>query len=238
MSERHDTTPGIQPVGASSADQPAAGPPPVEGPTTRAYSTQGPGAYGAGAQGPPTQAYGTPAYGTPGSGAPGDSYYTSPQYTNQPVARRRPDVVAGLLLLLAGGAAALSLVTDWLTGENVNGLDLLRDAFSSFGDGVGELFNSGLWQPLLIVFGGGVLAVLGLLCLVPARTHRAIGVIALIVTLIVTASVLVPLARAGWAFSQFDVGFWFAIAVAVLGLLGSLKALVTGRKYETAPTTI
>jgi hypothetical protein len=59
-----------------------------------------------------------------------------------------------------------------------------------------------------------------------------------VVTLIVVASVLVPLGRAGWKFGQFDVGFWFAIAVAVLGLLGSLKALVTGRKYETAAVGI
>jgi hypothetical protein len=42
--------------------------------------------------------------------------------------------------------------------------------------------------------------------------------------------VLVPLAQDDWKFGGFAVGFWFAIAVAVLGLLGSLKALLTGPK--------
>ena len=44
-----------------------------------------------------------------------------------------------------------------------------------------------------------------------------------------SSAVLVPLAIAGWDLGFFGIGFWFAIAVAVLGLLGSLKALLTGR---------
>jgi hypothetical protein len=181
MNERHDTTPGIQPIGA------------------------------------------------PPAGAP---YATTPQYTTQPVAVRRPDVVAGLLLLLAGAAAALSLVLDWLVAEKVTGLDLVRDGFDS---GIGRIFTSGLWQPLLAVLGGGALAVLGLLMFVPARTHRALGLLALIITVGVVAAVLVPMARAGWDVGVFDIGFWFAVAVAGLGLLGSLKAVATGRRFETAP---
>jgi hypothetical protein len=42
--------------------------------------------------------------------------------------------------------------------------------------------------------------------------------------------VLVPLVDAGWDLGFFGPGFWCAIAVAVLGLLGSLKALLTGPK--------
>ena len=41
---------------------------------------------------------------------------------------------------------------------------------------------------------------------------------------------LVPLADADWDLGFFGPGFWCAIAVAVLGLLGSLKALLTGPK--------
>jgi hypothetical protein len=193
MSERHDTTPGVQPVGAAPAG-------------------------GSGASAYP----------------PAEPYSTAPQYTTLPVAVRRPDVLAGLLLLLAGAAAAVSLMLDWLSGESVTGLDLVRDGFSAFGSGVGEVVSSGLWQPLLIVLGGGVLAVLGLLMFVPARTHRVLGLLALIVTLGVIAAVLVPLARAGWDLGEFAVGFWFAMAVAVLGLLGSLKALATRRRNEAA----
>ena len=196
MSDRHDTTPGIQPV--------------------RGRPVAGSGAHG--------------------YAAAGENYYTTPQYTTQPVVVRRADVPAGLLLLLAGAAAALSLFLDWLAGESITGLDLVRDGFSTFANSVGEGFSSGLWQPLLVILGGGVLALLGLLMFLPARTHRFLGLLALIVTLGIVAAVLVPLARAGWDFGEFDIGFWCAIAVAALGLLGALKALVTGPKHGSART--
>ena len=82
----------------------------------------------------------------------------------------------------------------------------------------------------MIVLGGGVLFVLGILMWLPARSHRFLGVLALLVSLGVTAAVLVPLADADWDLGVFGPGFWCAIAVAVLGLLGSLKAALTGRK--------
>jgi hypothetical protein len=94
------------------------------------------------------------------------------------------------------------------------------------------VFSTGFWQPLTIVLGGGLLLIFGLLMFVPAKTHRFLGILALIVSLAALAAVIVPLARAGWDFGEFDLGFWFAIAVPVLGLLGSLKALLTGEKYR------
>jgi hypothetical protein len=199
MSDRHDTTPGIQPVGA----RPAAG------------------------------------SGAHGYVAAGENYYTAPQYTTQPVAVRRPDLLAGVLLLLAGAAAAVSLVFDWLSGEqDVTGLDLLRDGFSAFGVSIGEGFSSGLWQPVFVILGGGVLLLLGLLMFIPARVHRILGLLALLVTGAVIAAVLVPLARSGWDFGEFDLGFWCALGVAGFGLLGSLKALLTGPKYGTAASSL
>ena len=45
-----------------------------------------------------------------------------------------------------------------------------------------------------------------------------------------TAGVLVPLVDVDWDLGFFGPGFWCAIAVAVLGLLGSLKALLTRPK--------
>jgi hypothetical protein len=89
-------------------------------------------------------------------------------------------------------------------------------------------------QPLTIALGGGVLFLLGLLLLVPARSHRLVGLLALVVALLVTVAVLVPLAIAGWDLGFFSIGFWFAIAVAVLGLLGSLKALLSRPVQETS----
>ena len=61
----------------------------------------------------------------------------------------------------------------------------------------------------------------------PARSHRFVGVVALLVSLAVTAGVLVPLIDAKWDLGVFGPGFWCAIAVAVLGLLGSLKAVIS-----------
>jgi len=172
--------------------------------------------------------------GAHGYAGPGENYYTSPQYSTQPVKIRRGDTLAGLLLILAGLAAGVSLLLSWLPGDDTRGWDILRIGFDTIGDeGWGELFSTGLWQPLAVLFGGGVLFVLGLLLLVPARSHRLLGLIALLVSIGVAAGVLVPLADSGWRLSDFRVGFYLAIAVAALGLLGSLKALLTGPKYGT-----
>ena len=161
------------------------------------------------------------------------NYYTAPQYTTTPIPVRRPDAFAALMLVLAGIAAAVSLLLDWVAGEDPNGLDLVRRGFEIMGDSVGEVFSSGFGQPLTIVLGGGLLFILGLLMFAPAKTHRFLGVIALVISLAALAAVLVPLARAGWDLGEFDLGFWFAIAVPVLGLLGSLKAVLTGPKVAS-----
>lgn len=162
-----------------------------------------------------------------GTALPNENYYTSPHYTTAPVALRGPESLGGLLLILAGIAAGISLLLDWR--PDATGLDLLGDGF----DDVGGIFDSGLWQPMAIILGGGVLFVLGVLLWLPARSHRFLGLLALLVSLVVVAGVLVPLADADWDFGFFEIGFWFAIAVAVLGLLGSLKAALTGPKYAT-----
>jgi hypothetical protein len=153
--------------------------------------------------------------------------HTAPIYSDRPVAFRGPDSLGGLLLVLAGVAAGVSLLLDWLAGDDTSGLDLVRDGLADVGSSV----SNGLWQPLAIVLGGGVLLVLGLLLWLPMRTHRFFGVLALLVSLAVTAGVLVPLIDADWDLGFFGPGFWCAIAVAVLGLLGSLKALFTGPRY-------
>jgi hypothetical protein len=166
--------------------------------------------------------------------SPGESYSTTPQYSTQPVKVRRGDPLAALLLILAGIAAGVSLLLDWLPGSSTRGWDILRIGFDTVrDDGWGDLFSSGLWQPVAVMLGGGVLFVLGLLMLVPARAHRFLGLLALLVSIAVAAGVLVPLADNSWKLRDFRVGFYFAIAVAALGLLGSLKALLTGPKYGT-----
>ena len=162
----------------------------------------------------------------PYGGQPGPGP-TAPVYSDRPVAFRGPESLGGLLLILAGIAAGVSLLLDWLGEAGTTGWILVRDAFRDL-DGI---FDDGGWQPLAIVLGGGLLLVLGVLLWLPARTHRILGFVALVVSGIITAAVLVPLADAGWDPGLFGPGFWCAIAVAVLGLLGSLKALLTGPRY-------
>ena len=154
---------------------------------------------------------------------------TAPEYSTRPVVVRRSDGLAALLLLLAGIAAALSLVLGWVRGNDTTGLRLVKNGFAA----PGHLISLGLWQPMAIVLGGGVLLVLGLLVLLPARSHRFFGILALLVSLLVVTAVLVPFADAAWHTDPFDVGFWFAAAVAGFGLLGSLKACLTGPRYGT-----
>lgn len=143
------------------------------------------------------------------------------------VVLRHPDRIAGLVLVLAGVAAAVSLWLPWVQGEGATGLSLVRRGVDVFGSGIGELGRSGLWQPLAVVLGGGILFLLGLLLFLPARTHRLVGVLALLVAVAAAAGVLVPLADADWNASRFDLGMLFAVAAAGLGVLGSLKAMLT-----------
>jgi len=152
---------------------------------------------------------------------------TTPDYSAKPVALRGPESLGGLLLILAGIAAGIALLLDWLDGEEVSGWGLVREGFED----LGSSFGTGLWQPLAIVLGGGVLFVLGILMWLPMRSHRTLGFLALLVTGAVIAGLLVPLADADWDLGFFGPGFWCGIAVGVLGLLGSIKALLTGPRY-------
>ena len=77
------------------------------------------------------------------------------------------------------------------------------------------------------MLGGGLLLLLGVLLFLPARTHRVVGVLALLLASAAAAGVLFEVAHAGWSSAEFGAGMWFAIAVPVLGLLGALKAMLT-----------
>ena len=142
------------------------------------------------------------------------------------VVLRRADHVAGGALIVAGVAGAASTTFPWFRGEE-RGLVLVQHGLEEAGAGVEEFLASGAWPPLAIVFGGFLLLLLGLLLFRPARTHRLVGVLELLVASLAAAGVIVLLARAGWTSRTFDVGMWLAVAVAGLGVLGSLKAMLT-----------
>jgi hypothetical protein len=159
-----------------------------------------------------------------------DGSSTQPDYRDTPVVVRRADDLAGLLLLLAGIAAGISLLVVWVNG-GATGLDLVGDGLGDLDDG-SRLADS--WAPLTVVFGGAALFLLGLLMFVPARTHRFLGALALLVSLGVVAGVLVPLADADWDVERLAVGGWFTVAVGGLGVLGALKALMTGPRRDSS----
>ncbi|WP_369139640.1 hypothetical protein [Modestobacter versicolor] len=161
----------------------------------------------------------------PGDRQVDDGTATRPEYRDAPVVVRRADTLAGLLLLLAGIAAGVSLLVVWVNGGDT-GLDLVRGGVDDLGEPQ-RLLDRDSWQPLAVVFGGAALFLLGLLLFVPARAHRFLGALALLVTLVVAAGVLVPLADADWDLQDWAVGGWFTAAVAGLGFLGALKALMT-----------
>ncbi|TFV91724.1 hypothetical protein E4P40_05300 [Blastococcus sp. CT_GayMR20] len=140
---------------------------------------------------------------------------------------KRPDRVAGGALVLAGVAANLSLLLSWSTGEGPTGLALLQRSVEGLGAGVAEWAGGGVWQPFVVVASGGLLVVLGLLLLVPARAHRLVGLVALVVALGCAAAVVLLLADTGWTLDRYGAGMWCAVAVPVLGLLGALKAMLT-----------
>jgi hypothetical protein len=140
---------------------------------------------------------------------------------------RRADRVGGGALVLAGVAANVSLMLSWSSGDGPTGLSLVQRGGEVLDAGLGASLRSGVWQPLVVVLSGGLLVLLGLLLLVPARAHRLLGVLALLVALAAAAAVVSLLADAGWVVDAFGPGMWCAVAVPVLGVLGALKAMLT-----------
>jgi hypothetical protein len=159
---------------------------------------------------------------------PGDDSEDDDEPSGTPLAvLRRPDPVAGSALIFAGVAANVSLWLPWVVGESQTGISLFRRGIGVVDSGWGDLLRSGLWEPVAVVLGGGLLVLLGMLLLVPAHTHRLVGVLALFVALVVAAAVLTLLADADWRTERFDGGLWFGAGVAVFGLVGALKAMLT-----------
>jgi hypothetical protein len=150
-----------------------------------------------------------------------------PETSGELLVLRRPDRVAAAVLVLAGVAANVGLFLPWSPGEGSYGLALVQQGVDVLGGGIGELIRSGLWQPFAVVLAGGLFVILGLLMLVPAHSHRMLGVMALFVALGAAAAVVVLFSSAGWRVDRTEIGMWFAVAVPGLGLLGALKAMLT-----------
>jgi hypothetical protein len=148
---------------------------------------------------------------------------------------KRVDRFGAAALVLAGVAANMSLLLSWSPGDGPTGLALVQHSVEALRFGAGDPADTGLWQPLVVVVSGGLLVVLGLLLLIPARAHRFVGVVALIVSLAAAAAVILLMADTGWSVDRFGPGLWCAAAVPVLGLLGSLKTLVSAPLVALVP---
>ena len=152
------------------------------------------------------------------------SYDQTSAYAAEPVAVRRPDSLAGLLMVLAGAAIGVSLLLEWF-------LDLTGyDVFDQGLQNAGSFFNDGIWQPLVIVFGGAVLLLIGLIAFIPGKSRRALGLIALLVAIGIVAAAMTVLINVDFDFTGFKPGFYVVLGAAVLGLLGAVKAAVTPPK--------
>ncbi|MGY1624521.1 hypothetical protein ACI789_20155 [Geodermatophilus sp. SYSU D00965] len=151
------------------------------------------------------------------------------------VVLRRADRVAGAALVLAGVAAGLGIWLPWGQDVGTTGLVRVVEGVRTLGSGVAELAGSDAWPALVVAVGGGVLFLLGLVLFRRARTHRVVGVLALLVAEAVTVAVLVALAAAGWDPARLGAGAWCAVAAAVLGLFGALKATLTAPSVTVSP---
>jgi hypothetical protein len=140
---------------------------------------------------------------------------------------RRPEAVGAGALVLAGVAANVSLSLSWSPGEGPTGLSLVQRGGEALDSGLAESVRSDVWEPLVVVLCGGLLVLLGFLLLVPARTHRLVGLLALVVSLAASTAVLFVVSDVDWRVDRFGPGTWCAVAVPVLGLIGSLKAMLT-----------
>jgi hypothetical protein len=148
---------------------------------------------------------------------------------------RRPEAFGAGALVLAGVAANVSLSLSWSPGEGPTGLSLVQRGAEALDSGVAASVRSDVWEPLVVVLCGGLLVLLGFLLLVPARAHRLVGLLALVVSLAATTAVLFVVSEAGWQVDRFGPGTWCAVAVPLLGLLGSLKAMLTAPRVTLEP---
>lgn len=153
------------------------------------------------------------------------------------VVLRHPDAAAGSLLLVAGAAGGVSLFLPWVRHGEALGLTLVQQGvdLAGSGSGMAALAGSGLLLPIGTSAAGAVLFVLGLLAFRPARTHRATGVVALVVSLAVAAGLVVRVADGQWDAVLADPGALCAVLLATFGVLGALKAMLTAAEVTAGP---
>ncbi len=178
--------------------------------------------------------------GRPGNGPAGVSW---PVRADQGVAAPRPDVVAGLVTMLAGAFAVGQLFLSWTSvvsgvglqdaNGGVTGWERFLAARSGASLSTGDFITA--YSVVGTALAGAALVLLGLAMFLPID-HRPLGAVALLLSMGATASALWWLVRGHQTFNQSAAGLfvhagpgWYLFLIAgPIGLIGSIKALSTG----------
>jgi hypothetical protein len=174
-----------------------------------------------------------------GRAVPAGAVMSAPPF-GRPV---RPDPVAAVLLLVAGGAGIWQLFAPWLKAgpATIGGGDPVAPSGWQVYRALRLLPTPGPevgWATLAVLGGavaGGALIVLGLAMFAPIN-HRPLGAAGLLISLLSMAGALWVIMQARQVvglgvfglFGQAGVGLYLFLGSGLLGLIGAWKALSTG----------
>ncbi len=151
---------------------------------------------------------------------------------------RLPDPIAGALIFVAGAAGVTQLATSW-TSSTVAGQTTSLTGWTLFqlgraGASTSTRYAINGYSILAVGIAGAVLALLGVLTVVPIR-HRPVAVLALVIGLISLAAELWWVLNSEQALSESFTtvfryagpGWYFFLAAGPLALIGAGRALAT-----------
>lgn len=179
--------------------------------------------YGAPQSGAFPQPYG-PGYGQPygpGYGPGGPGWGPAP----------KNDFVSAIILIIGGLLGVLQSFLPWIDssfeGIHVNGLDIANAAGQASGGDLSSsastLIQIAVWAVLI---GGGLLVLCGVVLFVPMRNRKITGAIALVISVVMVVGAILWLTNGEANPDSTAVGYYFFLAAGVVGLIGSIVALV------------
>lgn len=142
--------------------------------------------------------------------------------------RRRPpaspNAIGAVLLILAGVLAFGSGFASWgrVYGAGVGGLELVQVLETLSPEGYTPVVGQAITG---VVVGGVIVVLCGCLMLAPLRTHRPVGTVAALVTVVMVVAVVVVAVKLGDLFAG-GVGAWLFVLGPALALLGSVAGTV------------
>lgn len=142
--------------------------------------------------------------------------------------RRRPpsgpNVIGAVLLVLAGVLSFGSGFASWgqLYGAGVGGLELVQVLTTLSPKGYTPVVGQAITG---VVVGGALIVLCGCLMLAPLRTHRPVGTVAALVTVVMVVAVVLVAVKLGDLFAG-GVGAWLFVLGPALAVLGSVAGTV------------